>query len=638
MKNALTGIFLLLYASFLYAQLTEDPPKDCRHCEAWNQPQEPYHVYGNTWYVGTAGLASILVKTDEGLILLDGALSQSAGQIDRNIRKLGFDPRQIKYLLNSHAHYDHAGGLNALQKLSQAQVLASADSIGVLSTGELAPEDPQFGFGSEHNRFPAVGNVSGVPDGGSVTLGDVTLTAHYTPGHTPGGTTWTWQSCEEGQCLDVVYADSLSAVSAEGFRVTDPSRTPTVAEQITASAQRVRELDCDVLLAPHPFLFQMPEKLETMASDPDTNPFIDPAACDAYAAFFDDWLARRLEEEAAEYENVADCDPAGEYSFVCGLKSAEDLVLVPGTKWIIASGFAEGGFYLVDSERKTFSSLRTSDGPGASQDMKLFSACPGSPDTNKLVTHGMNIRPGEDGHSTLYVVAHGARESIEVFDVDATGQKPALTWKGCIMTPGAQEANSVASLADGSLLVTIPLHKGIDISEALAGKLTGQVYSWSPGDSGMTPLQGTEMPYANGIEVSADGKEFYVASSGLFTVTAFSNTNPARVLRSTDTLAFVPDNLHMGRDGKLVTAGLHVKDDACGRVLQSEEFSLEAFASCPRPFTVWSIDPQTMQGEALASGPANPNFSNITMALEVGGELWIGTFAGDRIAYRTMDR
>jgi metallo-beta-lactamase class B len=636
MKNALTGIFLLFCTPLMHAQLAEDPPKDCRNCESWNQPQEPYRVYGNTWYVGTAGLASILIKTDEGLILLDGALSQSAGQIEQNIRKLGFDPGEIRYLLNSHAHYDHAGGLNALQKLSQAQVLASVDSVEVLSTGELAPEDPQFGFGSEHNRFPAVSNVSEVADGGKVTLGEVTLTAHYTPGHTPGGTTWTWQSCEEGGCLDVVYADSLSAVSAEGFRVTDPSRTPTVAEQITASAQLVRELDCDVLLAPHPFLFQMPEKLEAMASNPNTNPFIDTAACDAYAAYFDDWLVRRLEEEAAEDSMVSDCGPAGDYSFVCGMKSAEDLVLVPGTKWIIASGFAEGGFYLVDSEQKTFSALPTSDGPGASQDMELFGACPGSPDTNELVTHGLNIRPGEDGLSTLYVVAHGARESIEVFDVDATGEAPVLTWKGCILTPDAQEANSVASLADGTLLVTIPLHTGIDISEALAGKLTGQVYRWSPGDSGMTPVQGTEMPYANGIEVSDDGKEFYVASSGWFTVTAFSNTNPAQVLRSSDTLTFVPDNLHMSSDGKLVTAGLHVEDSACGRVLQSEAFSLEAFASCPRPFTVWSIDPQTMQGKALASGPANPNFSNITMGLEAGGKLWIGTFAGDRIAYRTM--
>ena len=150
-------------------------------------------------------------------------------------------------------------------------------------------------------------------------------------------------------------------------------------------------------------------------------------------------------------------------------------------------------------------------------------------------------------------------------------------------------------------------------------------------------VKGTEMPYANGIEVSADGTEFYVASSGLLTVTAFSRSNPARSLRSTGPLDFIPDNLHRGPDGRLITAGLHLEDPVCGPVEQSEEFDLEAFASCPRAFTVLAIDPQSMQGKPLASGPANPRFSNITMALPVGGELWIGTFAGDRIGYLSLE-
>jgi len=280
------------------AQLIEDPVKVCSYCEAWNEPQEPFRVYGNTWYVGTTGLAAILITTTEGLILIDGGLAQSARLVDQNIRSLGFDTGQIKYLLNSHAHYDHAGGLNALQKLSNAAVLASADSIGVLETGELGPDDPQFGFGAEANRFPAVSKVSLVRDGGIVTLGDVTLTAHYTPGHTPGGTTWTWKSCEDERCLDVVYADSLSAVSADDFRFSDTSRSPMAAGQITASAQLIRGLDCDVLLSPHPFLFRMSEKLLAMASEPGTNMFVEEAACEAYADYFDDWLARRLAEES----------------------------------------------------------------------------------------------------------------------------------------------------------------------------------------------------------------------------------------------------------------------------------------------------------------------------------------------------
>ena len=334
-----------------------------------------------------------------------------------------------------------------------------------------------------------------------------------------------------------------------------------------------------------------------------------------------------------------ECSASGEYAFVCGMKNPEDLVLVPGTRWIIASGMAaDGALYVVDSVQKTWTELYPGEAPQARQDMENFGACPGAPVKGGFVTHGLNIRPGPGGRSTLYVVGHGAREAIEVFDVDASGDTPVLTWRGCVPTPEAMEANSVASLADGSLLVTIPLHTGIPIAQALAGKPTGGVYRWSPGDKGMTMVGGTEQPYANGIEVSADGQEFYVASSGLMAVMAYSNTEPARLLRQTVPLSFVPDNLHRGPDGRLLTAGLNVADEACGNVKQSEEFSLEEFASCPRPFTVVAVDPATMQVDVVATGPANPRFSNITMALPVEGELWIGTFAGDRIAYGALKR
>ena len=338
--------------------------------------------------------------------------------------------------------------------------------------------------------------------------------------------------------------------------------------------------------------------------------------------------------EAADNE----CSASGEYGFVCGLQNPEDLVLVPGTKWIISSGMAaSAAIYLVDSQQKTWTELFPLDAPRVQQDMKTYGACPGSPDPANFVSHGLSLRPGTDGHSTLYVVGHGGREAIEVFDVNASGEKPVLTWLGCVLTPDGMQANSVASLADSSLLATIPLRTGVPISDALAGKPTGGVYRWSPGDKGFTMVRGTDLPYANGIEVSSDEQEFYVASSGLFTVTAYSNSNPARLLRSSKPFAFVPDNLHMGSDGKLLTAGLNVIDPACGTVSQTSEFSLEEFASCPRPFTVLAIDPQSMQGTVVATGPANKHFSNITMALPVGSELWIGSFGGDRIAYRSLN-
>lgn len=333
-----------------------------------------------------------------------------------------------------------------------------------------------------------------------------------------------------------------------------------------------------------------------------------------------------------------DCGSVGDYGFVCGLTAAEDLVLVPNTKWIIASGMAPGtSIMLIDSQEKSWSNLYPADAPRAVQDMATFGACPGSPDPNNFVSHGLNIRAGKDGHSTLYVVGHGGREAIEVFDVDANGEKPVLTWTGCVMTPDSMAANSVASLSDGSLLATIPLQTGRDISEALGGALTGGVYQWSPGDSGFEMIQGTELPYANGIEVSTDETEFFVAVSGGFNVIAYSRSNPARKLRTTAPLTFIPDNLHMDSEGYLITAGLVIDDPVCGNLQGPETFDLEGFASCPRPFVVWGIDPVTMIGVDIATSEAIETFSNITMGLQVGDEIWIGTFAGDRVAYRTLE-
>lgn len=350
-------------------------------------------------------------------------------------------------------------------------------------------------------------------------------------------------------------------------------------------------------------------------------------------------LGARVELEcmAALHSREDECPASGEYSYVCGPQSAEDLVLVPGTEFIIASGFGSGAsMYLIDAQQKTWAEFYPTETPLARQDMDSYAACPGAPDPDNFVTHGLNLRPGEKGHSTLYVVGHGAREAIEVFDVNASDAKPVLTWRGCVMLPEGLVANSVASLSDGSLLATVPLHPGKSMIEAMAGVSTGAVYRWSPGGEGFQLVEGTELPYGNGIEVSADGQEFYVASSGLFTVTAYSNTDPARQLRVTDPMAFIPDNLHMGRDGQLITAGLVADHPPCGVIGDGEDFKLEEFAACPRPFIVKAVDPKTMEAKDIARGPANKNFSNITMALPVGDELWIGTFAGDRVAYRSL--
>ena len=341
-----------------------------------------------------------------------------------------------------------------------------------------------------------------------------------------------------------------------------------------------------------------------------------------------------------------DCDATRDYGYVCGPRNAEDLVLVPGTQWIIASGMEEGtSLYLINAADKTWSELYPGDSPAASQDMETYGACPGTPDPGNFITHGLNIRRGTGGHSTLYVVGHGDREAIEVFDVDHHGTTPVLTWTGCVLMPHGLEANSVASLSDGSLVATVLVHPGQTYRDAFALKPTGAVYEWSPGDSSFTKITGTEISADNGIEVSEDGKEIYVVSPTLRMAVAFSNTNPSRRLRSTELLPFGPDNVHMGSNGRLISAGMISVDTKCGGPLTDEDFegreAQEVFAewlNCHRGVIVAEIDPETMQYSELARGPADENFSNSTMALQVGNEVWIGTFSGDRIGYLTLKK
>jgi metallo-beta-lactamase class B len=272
------------------ASLKPDPPNLCSSCEAWNVAQEPFRVFGNTYYVGTAGLSSILIASKQGLILLDGALPQSAPLIADNIRKLGFRVQDIRLIVNSHTHFDHAGGLAALQRVSGAIVAASPASAAALKQGGLTADDPQFAFGPGITAFPSIRDVRMIRDGETLQAGDLAVTARFTPGHTPGGTSWTWRSCEGERCLDIVYADSLNAVSAPGFRFTG---TTTLASSIA----RVEALPCDVLLSPHPELFEMKAKLQKRQQLPEENPFIDAQGCKTFAEAAKRRLEQRLEDE-----------------------------------------------------------------------------------------------------------------------------------------------------------------------------------------------------------------------------------------------------------------------------------------------------------------------------------------------------
>jgi metallo-beta-lactamase class B len=279
------------------AQIVADPANDCDACGAWNVPQEPFRVYGNTYYVGTAELSAILIAGDDGLVLLDAALPQSAPLIERNIAALGFATADIRLIVNSHTHFDHAGGIAAFARAaSGATVAASPRAAEALRAGKPNPDDPQFTIAD--NEFPAVPNVRVVRDGETLAVGDVRVTAHFTPGHTPGSTTWRWRSCEDARCLNIVYADSLNPVSADEFRFSGGAGAPSIVESFERSIATVEALPCDILLSPHPGFFGMQEKLQRRSAG-DADVFVDANACRAYAGAARTRLEQRVATERA---------------------------------------------------------------------------------------------------------------------------------------------------------------------------------------------------------------------------------------------------------------------------------------------------------------------------------------------------
>jgi metallo-beta-lactamase class B len=276
-----------------------DAPKVCEKCDAWNRTHEPFRVFGNTYYVGVAGLSAILIASNNGLILLDGDLPQSALLIAESISKLGFRIEDVRLIVNSHTHHDHVGGIAALQRASGAIVAASPASAHALERGEPTQDDPQYAFGREQTGFPPIPHVRVVADNETLRVGELAITAHFTPGHTPGSTTWTWRSCEGNRCLDVVYADSLNPVSAPGFKFTGDKMRPSRVGSFGRSIALVDKLPCDVLLSPHPELFDMEGKFQRYHQGAGVNPFIDAQACKAYAADAKRKLEERIAEESA---------------------------------------------------------------------------------------------------------------------------------------------------------------------------------------------------------------------------------------------------------------------------------------------------------------------------------------------------
>ena len=259
----------------------------CKDSDDWNKPAPPVRIHANTYLVGTCGISSILITGSQGHVLIDGGTEQGADLIADNIQRLGYRVDAIRFILHSHEHFDHVGGISKLQRMSGAALVASAPAAKVFVSGAASADDPQAGM---HKPFPAANVGRLIRDGEEVRLGNLMLTAMATPGHTPGALSWRWVSCDGGVCRTIVYADSLTPVSRDDYRFSDH---PAYLAAYRASIAKVAASPCEILVTPHPSTSQMRERLAL------GKPLLDTDACRTYAAALSKQLDERLAKEAA---------------------------------------------------------------------------------------------------------------------------------------------------------------------------------------------------------------------------------------------------------------------------------------------------------------------------------------------------
>jgi metallo-beta-lactamase class B len=241
--------------------------KQCEGKEDFSDPAPPARIFGNVWYVGTCTVSVLLLTSPKGHILIDAATEQAAPSILANIRAAGFDPRDIRWIVSSHEHFDHVGGLAALQRATGAKVAALKAAAPVLASGKVSPADPQV---QEIHGFAPVRVNRLLASGDKVQTGPIVLTARATPGHTEGSTSWTWTSCEGANCQKFTYLDSLSALALGTYRF---AQHPARAAMFKKTFAAVEQWRCGIVLTPHPGVSAM---LERIAG---TEPLLQPQGC-----------------------------------------------------------------------------------------------------------------------------------------------------------------------------------------------------------------------------------------------------------------------------------------------------------------------------------------------------------------------
>ena len=256
------------FAILIFAQKNDEE-------RSWNQPVEPFKIAGNIYYVGASDITSYLITTPKGHYLIDSGFIETVPQIKANIAKLGFKLSDVRILLNSHAHYDHAGGMAELRRLTKAKLLVSQPDFELMSNGGKG--DPNFG---DRFAFESARADETFADGKKIRLGGTVLKANITAGHTRGCTTWTTEVSENLRKHNVVF---VCSTSAPGYKLAGNDKYPSIFEDYQRTFERLEKVRVDIFLGSHGNIYGLEGKIARLRSG-GVNPFIDPTSYREYLA------------------------------------------------------------------------------------------------------------------------------------------------------------------------------------------------------------------------------------------------------------------------------------------------------------------------------------------------------------------
>jgi hypothetical protein len=311
------------------------------------------------------------------------------------------------------------------------------------------------------------------------------------------------------------------------------------------------------------------------------------------------------------------CAPEGDLHFVCNLISVEDFLPVDGGRWLVGGSYIEKsvGLYLIDTRAKSAKPVTLS--LAAAPD-PLYAGC-SAPDLKALQTHGLDVRQ-VSGHTRVYAINHGGRESVEIFELHPAGDT--AEWVGCALVPDGISSNSITALRGGAFAITkfMDTHDKAGFQHILAGQVTGAVFLWTPG-KGFTEVPGTQLSGDNGLLSSADGRWLYINAYGSREIYRLPISGHGQ--RSVAKVDFCPDNLRWAPDGSIFVTGQFINAKTLN--------TMHGWATV-------RLDPKTMATTPLVKEAGLKVFDDATSTVQVGQTLWFGTFRGDRMAYMTLPK